>query len=82
MNANNVDLKKPLSLELILKDHLDNTVACGQMLSNLFANIEEPAPYIAEIKALEEKGDRLTADAYCVLELLDYFEFIVSTGEG
>ena len=79
MHPNNVDLKKPLSLELILKDHLDNTVACGQMLSNLFANIEEPDPYIAEIKALEEKGDRLTADAYCALELLEYSEFIPMT---
>lgn len=79
MNPDNVDLKNPLSLEVILKDHLDNTVACSQKLSKLFANIEEPDPYIAEIKALEEKGDRLTADAYCALELLDYSEFIPMT---
>jgi uncharacterized protein Yka (UPF0111/DUF47 family) len=76
MNADSVDRQKPRSLEIIFKDHPDNTVECGQALSQLFSNLEEPAPYIAKVKRLEEKGDELTAEAYCALELLVYSEFI------
>jgi uncharacterized protein len=42
-------------------------------------NLKEPNPYIATVKHLEEKGDRLTAEAYCALELLTYSEFIYIT---
>ena len=76
MNADNGDRQKPRSLETIFKDHLDNTVECGQVLSELFSNLEGPDPYIAKVKQLEERGDRLTAEAYYALELLAYSEFI------
>lgn len=76
MNPDTVDRQKPRSLEMIFKDHLDNTVACGQVLSQLFSNLAEPDPYVAQVKHLEEKGDALTAEAYDALELLDYSEFV------
>jgi uncharacterized protein Yka (UPF0111/DUF47 family) len=42
-------------------------------------NLEEPDQYITKVKHLEEKGDRLTAEAYCALESLAYNEFISIT---
>ena len=71
-----IDLQKPRLLDFILKDQLDNAVDCGQVLGQLFMNIESPDRYIAEIKRLEEKGDRLTAEAYSAIELLAYSEII------
>lgn len=76
MNPDHSDRQNPRSLEIIFKDHLDNTVECGQVLSQLFSNLEEPAPFIAKVKHLEERGDELTAEAYSALELLVYSEFI------
>ena len=76
MNADNVDRPNSRPLEIIFKEHLDNTIECGQALSQLFLNLKEPDPYIAKVKYLEEKGDTLTAEAYCALELLPYSEFI------
>ncbi|MDD5036112.1 MAG: DUF47 domain-containing protein [Methylococcaceae bacterium] len=76
MNTDNSDRQNPRSLEIIFKDHLANTMECGQVLSQLFSNLEEPDLYIAKVKYLEEKGDKLTAEAYYALELLAYSEFI------
>jgi uncharacterized protein Yka (UPF0111/DUF47 family) len=75
MNNDNVDR----TIFLIFKEHLDNTIECGQALSQLFLNLKEPDSYIEKVKQLEEKGDRLTAEAYCALELLTYSEFIYIT---
>ncbi|MBS4050949.1 DUF47 domain-containing protein [Methylomonas rivi] len=76
MTADTLD--RPLSrpLETIFKEHLDNTIECGNVLSELFLNLEEPDQYIAKVKQLEEKGDKLTAEAYGGLELLTYSEYI------
>ncbi|MGZ5011790.1 MAG: DUF47 domain-containing protein [Methylobacter sp.] len=79
MNADNVDRPNSRSLRIIFKEHLDNTKECGKALSELFLNLEEPDQYILKVKHLEEKGDRLTAEAYCGLELLTYSEFIYIT---
>lgn len=79
MNADNVDRPTSRSLEIIFKEHLDNTIECGTALSQLFLNLEEPGQYISKVKQLEEKGDRLTEEAYCSLELLTYSEFIYIT---
>jgi uncharacterized protein Yka (UPF0111/DUF47 family) len=79
MNDDSVVLQKPRTLEIIFKIHLDNTLECGQALSQLFSNLDEPAPYIATIKSLEEKGDELTAEAYSALELLTHSELIYVT---
>ena len=79
MNADNADRPNSRSLEIIFKEHLDNTIECGQALSELFLNLEEPDQYIAKVKHLEEKGDKLTAEAYCSLELLTYSEYIYIT---
>jgi uncharacterized protein Yka (UPF0111/DUF47 family) len=76
MNADNTLRPEPRSLDVIFKDHLDNTMACGQTLSQLFLNLDEPEPYIAKVKQLEEHGDAITAEAYHALELLPYSEFI------
>lgn len=76
MNTDNGDHHPPRSLELIFKEHLDNTTECGEALSQLFSSLDDPEPHIAKVKHLEEKGDRLTAEAYNALELLDYSEFI------
>jgi uncharacterized protein Yka (UPF0111/DUF47 family) len=79
MNADNVDRSNSRSLEIIFKEHLDNTIECGKALSELFLNLEKPDPYISKVKQLEEKGDKLTAEAYYGLELLTYSEFIYIT---
>ncbi|TAL48063.1 MAG: hypothetical protein EPN89_07570, partial [Methylovulum sp.] len=64
MNADNVASHNPRSLEIIFKEHLDNTIECGKALSELFLNLQEPDQSISKVKQLEEKGDRLTAEAY------------------
>ena len=79
MNADNYDRQEARQLEIIFKDHLDNTMECGQALTRLFANLEQPDQYIANVKHLEEKGDELTAEAYYALELLTYSEFVPLT---
>lgn len=79
MNAENIDRPNSRSLEIIFKEHLNNTIECGQALSQLFLNLGEPDPYIEKVKHLEEKGDVLTAEAYCALESLTYSEFIYIT---
>jgi uncharacterized protein Yka (UPF0111/DUF47 family) len=76
MNAENINRPQTRSLENIFKEHLENTIECGHVLSQLFSNLEAPDPYIVEVTRLEEKGDRLTAEAYYALELLPYSEFI------
>jgi uncharacterized protein Yka (UPF0111/DUF47 family) len=76
MNADNEVLHKPRPLDIIFKDHLDNTLECGQALSRLFLNLDGPDPYITKVKNLEEKGDELTAEAYSSLELITQSEFI------
>jgi uncharacterized protein len=70
------DRQTPRSLELIFKDNLDNTMACCQALRQLFSRLDDPEAFIVEVKQLEERGDRLTAEAYYALELFDYSEFI------
>ena len=79
MNTDNADRPNSRSLEIIFKEHLDNTIECGKALSDLFLNLEGPDQYITKVKHLEEKGDRLTAEAYSSLELLTYSEFIYIT---
>lgn len=79
MNFDNVEHQNYRSLEIIFKEHLDNTMECGHALSQLFLNLDGPDPYIARVKHLEEKGDRLTAEAYGALELVTYSEFIYIT---
>ena len=79
MNTDNADRPNSRSLEIIFKEHLDNTIECGKALSDLFFNLEGPDQYITKVKHLEEKGDRLTAEAYCSLELLTYSEYIYIT---
>lgn len=76
MNAELADRLTPRTLEAIFKDQLDTTMECGEALSQLFLHLEEPEAHIARVKQLEERGDRLTAEAYHTLELLDYSEFI------
>jgi len=67
------------SLEIVFKEHLDNTIECGRALHDLFLNLENPDPYIRKVKQLEEKGDRLTEEAYRALELPIYSEFVSIT---
>ncbi len=35
MNADNVDCPNSRSLEIIFKEHLNNTIECGQALNNI-----------------------------------------------
>jgi len=72
--ANDMCDSRPM--DSILIDHLNNTVLCGSVLKSLFAEIEHPDSYIAEIKRLEEKGDQLTAEAYRTLESNTSIELI------
>jgi len=60
---------------MIFKDQVDNMMECGRSLNQLFSHLDEPIPYITQVKQLEEKGDKLTAEAYQSLELLPYSEF-------
>lgn len=75
MDTNNVTHPQPRELEKIFREHLDNTMECGQTLKLLFLDINGLDPYVVQVKQLEEKGDRLTAEAYQALELLPYSEF-------
>lgn len=68
-------------IEAIFKEHLSNAITCAQTLSRLFSNLDSPESYIVQVKQLEEKGDRLTAEAYCALELLAYSEIVHLTEE-
>ncbi|MGJ0492568.1 DUF47 domain-containing protein [Methylobacter sp.] len=79
MNADSIDRPNSRSLEIIFKEHLDNTIECSKALSELFLNLEEPDQYISKIKQLEEKGDRLTAEAYGSPEVLTYSESVYIT---
>ena len=60
------------TLASIFKAHIENSVTCSQVLNDLFLNVQEPHPYIATIKQLEEAGDKLTAEAYYALESHEY----------
>ena len=75
MDIEPATLPQPRELEPIFREHLDNTMECCQMLKRLFLDINGLDQYVAQIKQLEEKGDRLTAEAYQALELLPYSEF-------
>lgn len=79
MTADIFDRPTSRPLKIIFKEHLDNTIECCQTLNQLFMNLDEPDPYVAKVKQLEEKGDKLTAESYCALELLTYSEFISTT---
>jgi uncharacterized protein Yka (UPF0111/DUF47 family) len=72
MNPNNGANPPPRPLENVFKDHLQNSIECGQLLGQLFVNLDDPVPHITKIKRLEEKGDRLTAEAHDALEPLLY----------
>jgi uncharacterized protein Yka (UPF0111/DUF47 family) len=67
---------QPRALEDIFRDHLDNTLECGRVLGQLFSDLESPEPLIARIKHLEERGDRLTREAYGRLDDMEYSETI------
>jgi uncharacterized protein Yka (UPF0111/DUF47 family) len=66
----------PHTLDVIFRQHVDNTMECGRALQQLFQDIGGFAPHVVRIKRLEEHGDRLTAEAYQALDLLPYNEFI------
>lgn len=74
MNADNAIRLQPRPLETIFKEQVDNMMECGHSLSQLFLHLNEPVPYITQVKQLEENGDRLTAEAYHSLETLQYCE--------
>jgi uncharacterized protein Yka (UPF0111/DUF47 family) len=76
MNFANAAIQHPRPLDILFKDHLSNTLECGQVLSGLFLNLDQPEAYITKVKQHEEKGDELTAEAYSALELLTHSEFI------
>lgn len=76
MNTEYVARPNSRALDIIFKEHLENTLACCQVLNQLFLNLEGPDSYIKQVKHLEEKGDRLTEEAFCALEFLPYTEFI------
>lgn len=63
-------------LESLLRQHLDNSIACGQELKRLFGHLDAPQAHIAEIRRMEEFGDRLTAEAHRALEDPPYSELI------
>lgn len=68
-------------LEAIFREHLDNSLDCAQALGLLFSNLDEPGLHIDQAKILEEKGDKLTEEAFCALEHLTYSEYIRITEE-
>jgi uncharacterized protein len=76
MNTMETDRCSPRSLEIIFKDNLDNTAECCQALRQLFFRLDDPEAFIVKVKQLEERGDRLTAEAYYALELFDYSELV------
>lgn len=68
MNANPQGNTETRPLDVILKQQLDNTITCRHALYELFTHLAEPLPHIANVKRLEGIGDKLTAEAYNVLE--------------
>lgn len=74
MTADNAVSLQPRPLEVIFKNQADNMTACGRALNQLFLHLDEPVPYITQVKQLEESGDKLTAEVYNSLELLPYSE--------
>ncbi|WP_139559556.1 DUF47 domain-containing protein [Methylotetracoccus oryzae] len=62
------------ALRRIFRDQVDNITDCGHALSQVFLHLPEPETYIAEVKRLEEIGDRLTAAAYQALQAEPYSE--------
>ena len=76
MNSENIAVQQPRHLEEIFRNQLDNTLECAKTLDRLFSVLDEPDSYIERVKNLEEKGDRLTAEAYSALELLTHSELI------
>ena len=76
MNLNSQVHSHPRSLETIFRDNIENAVECGKALTLLFSNLAEAEPHIAQVKHLEERGDKLTAEAYNALEVLPYSEFV------
>ncbi|MGZ8218483.1 DUF47 domain-containing protein [Methylomagnum sp.] len=66
-------------LDLIFREHLENTLECGQVMGQLFSNLHAPDELIAQIKHLEEKGDQLTLEAHNILDSLPYSEIIQMT---
>lgn len=81
MNIDTIYPMQPRPLDILFKEHLGNSIRCGDMLSRLFANLHDPESYIAQVKQLEEQGDRLTAESYHALELLSYSELVQITQE-
>lgn len=69
----------PRPLEDIFKAHLENSLACSQVLGQLLMKLEVPESYVTQIKHMAEKGDRLTAEAYEALELLPDSETVQLT---
>jgi uncharacterized protein len=65
------------SLKAIFLEHLKCSLECGQVLDRLFANLDAPDSFIAQIRQLEEKGDKLTRDAYDALEAAPYSELVL-----
>jgi hypothetical protein len=75
MDTDHTAPQPPRELETLLRAHLDNTMACGQTLQRLFADITGFDAYVIQVKQREEQGDRLTAEAYQALEQLPPSEF-------
>ncbi len=69
----------PRALQDIFKAHLENSLACGEVLTQLLANLEVPQSHVTQIKLMEETGDRITAEAYEALELLPDWELVQLT---
>lgn len=76
MTADHVNYPNSRSLQIIFKEHLSNTIECGKALGEIFKNLDAPDQFITEVKYLEEKGDKLTEEAYYSLESLAYSDFV------
>jgi uncharacterized protein Yka (UPF0111/DUF47 family) len=72
--STNSGLPEDGSLKAVFNDHVDTIKQCGHALSQVFLHLDDPEPFIIEVKRLEEQGDRLTAAAYHALESLPYSE--------
>ena len=64
------------SIEVVLKEHLDNSIECSQALNELFLHLKEANQYVPKVKKLEETADKLIAEAYASLEAFSYSEVI------
>lgn len=76
MHSDKLQYPETRPLELIFKAHIENSVACCKILNMLFSHLDDPLPYIARIKQLEEAGDNLTGEAYYALESYAYTSII------